>query len=133
MTNQKSTLQKHQIISLWTRMCNTLSRETSFLVEGSDESPYYVLSISDGISLYISAQETTKGDTGYDYFLGVVFGEFVNYKDFAMNKSEFDSLANLFTGSRNDLLNEKVKSIIKSKESEFYHLINQDQAYVKQE
>ena len=125
MRHEKSTLRKEQIISLWTRMCNTLSQETSFLVEGSDGSPYYVLNISDGISLYISAQETTKGTTGYDYSLGVVFGEFVNYKDFSMNQSEFDSLANLFTSSRNSLLNEKVKSIVESKESEFYHLINQ--------
>lgn len=125
MTNKKTTLRKEQIISLWTRMCNTLSKDTSFLVEGSDGSPYYVLNISDGISLYISAQETTKGSTGYDYSLGVVFGEFVNYKDFSMNQSEFDSLANLFTKSRNDLLNQKVKSIVDSKESEFFHLINQ--------
>ena len=42
MRNEKSTLRKEQIISLWTRMCNTLSQETSFLVEGSDGSPYYV-------------------------------------------------------------------------------------------
>ena len=42
-----------------------------------------------------------------------------------MNQSEFDSLANLFTSSRNSLLNEKVKSIVEAKESEFYHLINQ--------
>lgn len=125
MTNKKTTLRKEQIISLWTRMCNTLSKDTSFLVEGSDGSPYYVLNISDGISLYISAQETTKGSTGYDYSLGVVFGEFVNYKDFSMNQSEFDSLANLFTKSRNDLLNQRVKSIVDSKESEFFHLINQ--------
>jgi hypothetical protein len=125
MRHEKSTLRKEQIISLWTRMCSTLSQETSFLVEGSDSSPYYVLNISDGISLYISAQETKKGDTGYNYSLGVVFGEFVNYKDFSMNQSEFDSLANLFTNSRNDLMSEKVKSIVESKESEFYHLINQ--------
>ena len=124
MRNEKSTLRKEQIISLWTRMCNTLTKDTSFLVEGSDGSPYYVLNISDGISLYISAQETTKGN-GYNYSLGVVFGEFVNYKDFSMNKSEFDSLANLFTNSRNDLLNERVKSIVESKESQFFHLINQ--------
>lgn len=125
MRHEKSTLRKEQIISLWTRMCNTLSQETSFLVEGSDSSPYYVLNISDGISLYISAQETKKGDTGYNYSLGVVFGEFVNYKDFSMNQSEFDSLANLFTNSRNNLMSEKVKSIVESKEGEFYHLINQ--------
>jgi len=125
MRHQKSTLRKEQIISLWTRMCKTLIKDTSFLVEGSDGSPYYVLNISDGISLYISAQETTKGDTGYDYSLGVVFGEFVNYKDFSMNQSEFDSLANLFTNSRNDLMSEKVKTIVESKEGEFYHLINQ--------
>ncbi len=125
MRNEKSTLRKEQIISLWTRMCNTLTKDTSFLVEGSDWSPYYVLNISDWISLYISAQETTKGVTGYDYSLGVVFGEFVNYKDFSMNKSEFDSLANLFTSSRNNLLNQRVKSIVESKESQFFHLINQ--------
>lgn len=125
MRNDKSSLKKEQLIALWTKMCKELRFDTSFLVEGSDSSPYYLLNISDGISLYISAQETTKGSTGYDYSLGVVFGEFVNYKDFAMSQSEFDSLANLFTSAKNNLSNQKVKQIIESKEKEFYHILTQ--------
>ena len=125
MRKEKSLIRKEQLISLWTRMCKTLNNDTSYSVEGSDSSPYYVLNISEGISLYISAQETKKGNSGYDYSVGVVFGEFVNYTDFDMNESEFDSLANLFTTSRNDVLNEKVKDIVESKEGEFFHLLNQ--------
>tara|TARA_B100000927_G_scaffold282251_1_gene268668 strand:- start:262 stop:639 length:378 start_codon:yes stop_codon:yes gene_type:complete len=125
MKNEKSKLKKEQLIALWTRMCKTLKHDTSYLVEGSDSSPYYVLNISDGISLYVSAQETKKGDSGYEHSIGVVFGEFVNYKDFPMNQSEFDSLANLFTTSRNEVLNEKVKSIVEEKEGEFYHMLTQ--------
>jgi len=125
MKNNKSSLQKEQLIALWTKMCKELKYDTSFLVEGSDSSPYYVLNISEGISLYISAQETKKGDSGYNYSLGVVFGEFVNYKDFSMNQSEFDSLANLFTSTKNNLVNEKVKQIVESKEKEFYHILTQ--------
>ena len=80
MINNKATLRKEQLISLWTRMCNTLSRDTSFLVEGSDGSPYYVLNISDGISLYISAQETTKGNTGWGIKIQDLFdGKHPNY------------------------------------------------------
>lgn len=124
MKKDKSLIRKEQLISLWTRMCKTLNSDTSYSVEGSDSSPYYVLNVSEGISLYISAQETQKGNSGYDYSIGVVFGEFVNYKDFNMNDSEFDSLANLFTTSRNDVLNEKVKNIVESKEGEFFHLLN---------
>tara|TARA_B100000900_G_C20577204_1_gene715832 strand:+ start:1490 stop:1867 length:378 start_codon:yes stop_codon:yes gene_type:complete len=124
MKKEKSLIRKEQLISLWTRMCKTLNNDTSYSVEGSDSSPYYVLNVSEGISLYISAQETKKGNSGYDYTIGVVFGEFVNYKDFDMNESEFDSLANLFTTSRNDVLNEKVKNIVESKEGEFFHLLN---------
>lgn len=124
MRKEKSLIRKEQLISLWTRMCKTLNNDTSYSVEGSDSSPYYVLNISEGISLYISAQETKKGNSGYDYSIGVVFGEFVNYTDFDMNESEFDSLANLFTSSRNDVLNEKVKDIVESKEGEFFHLLN---------
>lgn len=125
MKNNKSSLQKEQLIALWTKMCKELRHDTSFLVEGSDSSPYYVLNISEGISLYVSAQETKKGDSGYDYSIGVVFGEFVNYKDFSMNQSEFDSLANLFTSAKNNLVNQKVKQIIESKEKEFYHILTQ--------
>ena len=125
MRKEKSLIRKEQLISLWTRMCKTLNNDTSYSVEGSDSSPYYVLNVSEGISLYVSAQETKKGNSGYDYAIGVVFGEFVNYKDFDMNESEFDSLANLFTASRNDVLSEKVKNIVESKEGEFFHLLNQ--------
>ena len=125
MRKEKSLIRKEQLISLWTRMCKTLNNDTSYSVEGSDSSPYYVLTVSEGISLYVSAQETKKGNSGYDYAIGVVFGEFVNYKDFDMNESEFDSLANLFTTSRNDVLSEKVKNIVESKEGEFFHLLNQ--------
>lgn len=125
MKNNKSSLQKEQLIALWTKMCKELRYDTSFLVEGSDSSPYYVLNISEGISLYVSAQETKKGDSGYDYSIGVVFGEFVNYKDFSINQSEFDSLANLFTSAKNNLVNQKVKQIIESKEKEFYHILTQ--------
>lgn len=125
MRKDKSLIRKEQLISLWTRMCKTLNNDTSYSVEGSDSSPYYVLNISEGISLYISAQETKKGNSGYDYSVGVVFGEFVNYTHFDMNESEFDSLANLFTTSRNDVLSERVKNIVESKEGEFFHLLNQ--------
>lgn len=122
MKNSKSNLKKEQLISLWTRMCKTLEDDNSFLVEGSDDSPYYLLRLKEGISIYVSAQEVRTNS--YKYFIGVVFGEFVNYKDFEMDSSEFNSLSSIFTKSKEDIRNKKVQKIVKSKENEFYELLN---------
>ena len=45
MENNKNSLKKEQLISLWTRKCKELKKESSFLLEGSDSSPYYLLTL----------------------------------------------------------------------------------------
>jgi hypothetical protein len=123
MENNKNSLKKEQIISLWTRKCKELKKESSFLLEGSDSSPYYLLILKDGISIYVSAQE--KQSKSYKYSVGVIFGEYVNYKEFEMDLSEFNSLASIFMDSREKVRNEMVKDIVNSKEKEFYELIKE--------
>jgi hypothetical protein len=123
MENNKNSLKKEQLISLWTRKCKELKKESSFLLEGSDSSPYYLLTLKDGISIYVSAQE--KQGNSYKYSLGVIFGEYVNYKEFEMDLSEFNSLASIFVDSRDKVRNETVKDIVNSKEKEFYELIKE--------
>ena len=93
MENNKNLLKKEQLISLWTKKCKELKKESSFLLEGSNSSPYYLLTLKDGISIYVSAQE--KQSKNYKYSVGVIFGEYVNYKEFEMDLSEFNFLSSV--------------------------------------
>lgn len=117
------TIKKEDLISLWTREIKEAESESFFLEEGSDESPYYLFNLRDGISLFISALKTGKGDSGYNYNIGVIFEEFVNYKNFSLDKSEFDSLVNMFLIKREKISSKKINNIVKEKEELLISLI----------
>jgi hypothetical protein len=121
---EKKELKKEALISLWNKECKGAKNKEAFITAGTDTNPYYILSVDDGIMLNISATPTTKGGNDYDYKIGVVFGEFVEYANFEMDKSEFDSLADLFMVSYNEKLNDEINKIVEDKEKQFFDLIS---------
>jgi len=117
-------LEKTDLIVLWTKNCKNTRDVNSFLIQGSEESPYYLLEVNDKVSLYISANNTNKGDNGYSYKIGVIFEKFVEYINFDIDKSEFDSLVNLFIEQKEKSMNEMVKDIIFKGENILKTMIN---------
>ena len=118
---KKKELTKEALIALWTNACNKSKNEKDFSIIGSDESPYYVLNIEDSISIVSSA---TQGlNKQYAYKISVVFGDFVEYLNFDLDKSEFESLITLFTKSQNNSIDKKIESIVKTNEERFFEII----------
>lgn len=118
---EKNKLTKEALIALWTSSCNKKNNEKDFSIIGSDDSPYYILNIEDSISVASSA---TQGlNKSYTYKISVVFGDFVEYVNFELDKSEFESLINLFTKSKNNCIDKQIKSIVKINEERFFEII----------
>jgi len=124
---QKENLNKEALISLWNRACKESEDKDAFSMAGSDESPYYLLTIDKDTSPSIisTISATPKGNNNqYDYKINIIFGEFVEYTSFNLDKSEFDSLADLFMTHKNYAINEEVNRIVKDTEERFLNLVS---------
>lgn len=119
----KNKLKKEALISLWNRVCAKTVDKSKFSITGSDDSPYYLLTIEDGILSTVSANPTNKGKK-YDYKINVIFGDFVEYVSFELDKSEFDSLADLFVRYQNEAINKEINSIVEDTEERFLSLVS---------
>jgi hypothetical protein len=104
-------LEKTDLISLWTKFCANTKDTNLFLIQGSEESPYYLLDQNDNVSLYVSATKTNKGQDGYSYRLGVLFDKFVEYANYEIDKSEFESLINMFVKQKDLAMKEMLKEV----------------------
>lgn len=128
MKNQNLNLEKGDLISLWTRSCKNLKNASSFQIQGSEDSPYYLIEAEDNISFYVSATKTNKGDDGYDYTIGIVFEQFVEYMSCAIDKSEFESLVNIFVEQKDSAMKSLVNQIIARGERSLDNMISQNNA-----
>ena len=104
-------LEKTDLISLWTKFCVNTKDTNLFLIQGSEESPYYLLDQNDNVSLYVSATKTNKGQDGYSYKLGILFDKFVEYTSYEIDKSEFESLINMFIKQKELAMKEMLKEV----------------------
>jgi hypothetical protein len=128
MKNQNLNLEKGDLISLWTRNCKNLKNANSFQIQGSEDSPYYLIEVEDNISFYVSATKTNKGDDGYDYTVGIVFEQFVEYMNCTIDKSEFESLVNIFVEQKDSAMKSLVNQIIARGERSLDSMISQNNA-----
>ncbi len=123
----KDKLTKEALISVWNRVCKKENNKDRFSTSGSDESPYYLLTIDSKnnptILCTISATLTGK-EKKYDYKINVIFGEFVEYASFKLDESEFNSLADLFVKHQNEAINKEVNRIVEDTEERFLNLIS---------
>lgn len=120
---KKKEVKKEAVIALWNRTCREEQDKSNFQIAGSDDSPFYVLSIEEGIAATVSATPESKGKETHTYNMSVIFGEFVEYARFNLDKSEFDSLADMFVKSQNDSINKEVNQIVKDKENRFFEIV----------
>ena len=121
---ETTTTTKEALIALWNKGCRENDDKSNFSVAGSDESPFYVLSIEDGIAATISATPNSSGkEQTHSYVINVIFGEFVEYARFDLDKSEYDSLADQFVKSQNESITKEVNSIVEKTESRFLEII----------
>tara|TARA_R110000868_G_scaffold17137_3_gene75659 strand:+ start:10813 stop:11199 length:387 start_codon:yes stop_codon:yes gene_type:complete len=122
----KNKLKKEALISLWNRVCKENADKNSFSTAGSDDSPYYLLNVDENIMSTISATQTGSAgkEKSYEYKINVIFGEFVEYSSFKLDKSEFNALADLFVKHQNEAINKEVNRIVEDTEERFLSLVS---------
>jgi hypothetical protein len=122
----KNKLKKEALISLWNRVCKKNTDKNSFSIAGSDDSPYYLLNVDENIMSTISATQTGSAgkEKSYEYKINVIFGEFVEYSNFKLDKSEFNALADLFVNCQNEAINKEVNRIVEDTEERFLNLVS---------
>lgn len=126
MKNQNLNLEKGDLISLWTRTCKNLRDVNSFQIQGSEESPYYLVDAEENIAFYVSATKTNKGSDGYSYKIGVLFEQFVEYMNCDIDKSEFESLVNIFVEQKDSAMKSLVNQIVSKGERNLKSMISQN-------
>lgn len=110
-------LTKEHLITLFQNQIEKLEDSNMLIRLGTIDEPDHLLQISDtiSISLQIHSRAPHEGPT---YSIGLIFGGFVDYKIFEIQKHEYEYLVNVFDNTEYQFLLQKKKEIITEGERE---------------
>jgi hypothetical protein len=123
---KKQELEKETLIALWNKACKETKDKNNFQVAGSDDSPFYILNADNVNNIMFTVSAIMQGPVDnpkYNYSANIVFGEFVEYARFDLDKSEFDSLVDLFVKQRESAIKTEINRIVENTEDKLLDMI----------
>jgi hypothetical protein len=127
---KKQKITKEALIALWTAACKKQKSKNNFEISGSDDSPFYILKADEESNIIYTVSAISQGPIDspkYNYSANIVFGEFVEYARFELDRSEFDSLVDLFVKQKEITIKNEINKIVENTENKLLEMLKECQ------
>lgn len=123
---KKEEITKETFIALWNKSCKEQNSPQSFEIAESQNNPFYILNVEGEKDIMLTTSSILTGPTDspkYNYSSNIVFGEFIEYVRFDLDKSEYESLVDLFKKQSEIATKKNINRIVENTEGKLFNMI----------